>query len=51
MDEIWIFFGPNDFILDAIKVPFFDFIQKMSHSPSSLDMEKFGENSKLKAKT
>ena len=29
------FFGPNDFIWGAIKVPFFDFIQKMSQAPSS----------------
>ena len=32
---IWKFFGPNDFIWGAIKVPFFDFIQKMSQAPSS----------------
>ena len=29
------FFGPNDFIWGAIKVPFFDFIQKISLAPSS----------------
>ena len=29
------FFGPNDFIWGAIKVPFFDFIQKMSQALSS----------------
>ena len=28
MHGIWKFFGPNDFIWGAIKVPFFDFIQK-----------------------
>ena len=28
------FFGPIDFIWGAIKVPFFDFIQKMSQAPS-----------------
>ena len=32
---IWNFFGPNDFIWGGIKVPFFDFIQKMSQAPSS----------------
>ena len=32
---IWNFFGPNDFIWGAIKVPFFDLIQKMSQAPSS----------------
>ena len=32
---IWKFFGPNDFIWGAIKVPFFDFIQKMYQAPSS----------------
>ena len=32
---IWKKFGPNDFIWGAIKVPFFDFIQKMSQAPSS----------------
>ena len=31
---IWNFFGPNDFIWGAIKVPFFDFIQKMTQAPS-----------------
>ena len=31
---IWNFFGPNEFIWGAIKVPFFDFIQKMSQAPS-----------------
>ena len=29
------FFGPNDFIWVAIKVPFFEFIQKMCQAPSS----------------
>ena len=32
---IWHFLGPNDFIWGAIKVPFFDFIQKMYQAPSS----------------
>ena len=32
---IWKFLGPNDFIWGAIKVPFFDFFQKMSQAPSS----------------
>ena len=32
---IWNFFGPNDFIWGAMKVPFSDFIQKMSQAPSS----------------
>ena len=32
---IWKKFGPNDFIWGAIKVPFSDFIQKMSEAPSS----------------
>ena len=35
VNAIWNFFGPNDFIWGAIKVPFFDFIQKMSQAPSS----------------
>ena len=37
--DLWmdfhIFFGPVDFIWGPIKVPFFDFIQKMSQAPSS----------------
>ena len=33
--EFEIFFGPNDFIWGAIKVPFFDFNKKMSLAPSS----------------
>jgi hypothetical protein len=32
---VWNLFGLNDFIWGAIKVPFFDFIQKMSRAPSS----------------
>ena len=32
---IWNFFGPNDFIWGAMKVPFSDFIQKMSRALSS----------------
>ena len=32
---IWNFFGPNDFIWGAIKVPYFDFIPKISQAPSS----------------
>ena len=34
-DEIWNFFGPNDFIWGAMLVPLIDFIQKMSQAPSS----------------
>ena len=33
--EFEFFFGPNDFIWGAMKVPFSDFIQKMSQAPSS----------------
>ena len=32
---IWKFFGPNDIIWDAMKVPFSDFIQNISQAPSS----------------
>ena len=32
---IWKFFGLNDFIWGAMKVPFSDFIQKMSQAPAS----------------
>ena len=32
---IWNFFGPHDFIWDAMKVPFSDFIQNLSQAPSS----------------
>ena len=35
VDGIWNFFGPNDFIWDAMKVPFSTFIQKMSEAQSS----------------
>ena len=31
---IWNFFGPNDFIWSAWKVPFYDFIQNVSQAPS-----------------
>ena len=31
---IWNFFGPNDFIWSARKVPFYDFIQNVSQAPS-----------------
>ena len=44
VDEIWIFFGPNDFIWSAMKVPFRDFIQNVSQAPSmciSVDIESF----------
>ena len=34
VDEIWNFFGPNDFIWSAMKVPFNDFIQNVSQAPS-----------------
>ena len=33
--EFEFFFGPNDFIWGAMKVPFSDFIQKMSQALSS----------------
>ena len=32
---IWIYLGPNDFNWGAMKVPLFEFIQKMSQAPSS----------------
>ena len=32
VDEIWNFFGPNDFIWSAMKVPFHDFIQNVSQA-------------------
>ena len=31
---IWNFFGPNDFIWSAWKVPFYDFIQNVFQAPS-----------------
>ena len=34
MHEIWIFFGPNDFIWSSMKVPFCDFIQNVPQAPS-----------------
>ena len=34
VDEIWKFFGPNDFIWSAMKVPFCDFTQNVSQALS-----------------
>ena len=34
VDEIWNFWGTNDFIWSAMKVPFCDFIQNLPQAPS-----------------
>ena len=41
---IWNFLVPNDFIWAAMKVPFFDFIQKMSQAQSSSVQVLISEN-------
>ena len=39
MHGIWTFFGPNDFIWGALKVPFYDYTQALSSSVQVLIWE------------